>query len=190
MVNLLPLTITLNDVDVTDCYVPKAGAIEITDGLNQPLTCGLSFSSLKLPTPIQGGELLTVRDSKYIYFDGLVPVEGGVGTEFLYLDTSLTPEAYRKMIKATGADYQSILDYKNLPERVFYDQTCGAIITALIELTPLAGLVDYSDVSDGYQIPMYYVGGRKFSNVVKELASVNGYYLALRTAGIRPTVAE
>ena len=190
MVNLAPLTITLNDVDVTNCYVPDTGAVEITDSLNQPVTCAVSFSSLNLPTPIQGGELLTVRDSKCIYFDGIVPVEGGVGAEYLYLDTSLTPEAYRKMVKATGADYQSVLDYKNLPERVFYDQKCGAIIKTLIELTPLAGLVDYTDVSDGYQVPMYYVGGRKFSNVVKELATVNGYYFSLRTAGIGPTAGQ
>ena len=41
MLNLLPLTITVNDVDVTNCYAPNAGAIEITDGLNQPVTCAL-----------------------------------------------------------------------------------------------------------------------------------------------------
>ena len=191
MLNPAPLYISLNGVDVTDAYCPKAGAIELTDSLNQPVTASLAFLSSRLPTPIQGGELFTVRDARSIYFDGIIPVEAGVGSEFLYLDTEAKPkEVYKKMMQVTATDYQSVLDFSNLADRTFYDANSGDIIKTLIDLTALSGLVDYSLVSDGYQIPMYYVGGRKFSNVVKELASVNGFYFTLRTTGIGPTAGS
>lgn len=182
---LLPLTIKLNDTDVTDCYAPqKVGAIEISDSVNQPVTSSLGLMSSRLPFPIRGGELLTVADSEQIYFDGMLPVESGIGTEFLYLDAQARPEVYRKMVRITATDYQSVLDFKNSPDRTFYDQTCKQIIQALIDLSPLRGLVDYSDFADGYKLPQYAVAGRKFSNIIKELGQMNGFYFALRTVSI------
>jgi hypothetical protein len=181
---LAPITISLNGTDVTNCYAPKAGAIQITDSLNQPVACALALSSLKLPFPLVGGELLTIQDDRRIYYDGVVPVEGGLGTEFLYLDTDLKPEAYRKYVKVTATDYQSVLDFQNIPDRTFYYQSCGDIVKTLIGLSLLNTKVDVTEVSDGYVIPQYVAAGRKFSNVVKELGQMNGFYFSLYTTAI------
>ncbi len=179
------LKVVLDGVDVTNWYNKEASAIQIVDGLNQPVTLDLGLTAFRLPTTINGGETISVFDDDRIYFDGVVPVEAGVGTDFLYLDTTASPEVYRKAFRVRAVDYQAVLDYKNLPNQTFYFQTCGSIIRALLAMSPLAPYLDVTDVADGYVIPDYCVAGRKFSNVVKELAAINGFYFCLRTLSLK-----
>lgn len=185
---LAPIQILLDGVDVTNCYWPAAGAIQITDPLNQPLTCGLSLSALRLPAQLRGGETLSIFDAEQLYFDGVVPVEAGVGTEFLYLDAQATPEVYRKMVKVTAADYQSVLDYVNQPSRIFYLQTAGSILRSMLESSILGPYInwDASEISEGYELPSYSITGRKFSKIAKELGQMNGFYFSIRTLSISP----
>ncbi len=108
MLNTLKLYI--NDMDVSDAYRPDAGAIAVTDGLNQPVTCTISVEQSAMPFVINGGELVTVRDKDQIYFDGLIPVENGLACAYSYLDT--LANKYLKMLQINATDYQTVLDFK------------------------------------------------------------------------------
>ena len=180
------LRIDINDIEVTDWYSQAAGAATITDALNQPVTLDIAMTALGLPVSIIGGETVSVYDENNIYFDGIVPVESGLGTEFLYLDSLASPEAYRKAIKVSATDYQSALDFSNLPNKIYYFQTAGQIVKDLLANSILAGLVNIDAVMDGYAAPEFDVSGRKFSNVVKDLSGSNGFYFSLRTTSLSP----
>jgi hypothetical protein len=178
------LKVLVNDVDVTNAFWREAGALEIDDSLNQPVTASLAFSGSLLPTAISGGELLTVMTGDKIVFDGVVPVEAGVGNSFLYLDTSGQHEQYRKAVKVSATDYQSVLDFKNLPTRSFYYRSAGEIVKALLAAGPLAGKVDTAKIEDGVLVESYTITGRKFSNVIDELSKMCGFYFSLRTVSV------
>lgn len=183
MANVLnTLKIFVNNTDVSDAYRPDAGAITITDGLNQPVTAAIALEQSALPFTIKGGELVTVRDKDQIYFDGIIPVENGLSATYSYLDTHLNK--YLKMLSVNATDYQTVLDFQNFPLLTFYNLSGDAILKALIEMTPLAGLVDYSGFSSAFVMPEYTVTGRKFSNIEKELGDLNGFYFSLKTTTI------
>lgn len=170
--------------DVTNQYSAQLGALEITDALNQPVTCSLALFSASLPTQPQGGELISIFDENQIYFDGVVPVETGVEETFYYFDNTTT--SYRKAIRISASDYQTVLDWVNLPKQTFYYTSCGAIVRWMLSNSVLAGSVDMTGIQDGYVLPQFVISGRKFSNVVKELGAMNGFCFSLTTQTIEP----